>query len=246
MSIYDYCATWVESNAKPGDRILDYGCGLGAIIQKVRSKGLDAYGCDVFYEGGDRSNLVESDLLTCGIIKRMTGDNIPFDDGSFDIIINNQVMEHVPDLEIVLAEIHRVLKPGGKVLSLFPDSSVWREGHVGIPFVHWFPKGSQIRVAYAFTLRCLGLGYHKHGKSRWQWRVDACAWIDKWTHYRSLKVIQASFRKHFHSIRGLETNYLKYRLEMLASPLALKFLPEFLSTLVVRKLACLVFEARKA
>lgn len=243
MTIYDYCAAWIENNAKPGVSILDYGCGAGTIVQKVRDKGLDAYGCDVFYEGGDYSSQVASDLMESGIIKRMNGDRIPFDDASFDLVINNQVMEHVPDLEAVLTEISRVLKPGGKVLSLFPDRGVWREGHVGIPLLHWFPKGSRLRVAYAFALRSLGLGYHKLNKPRWQWSEDACAWIDNWTYYRSLHVIRGLFNRHIGTIRGLEADYLKHRLGKRAG--LLKFVPRFVLSLVVHKMACLVFETRK-
>jgi len=59
----------------------------------------------------------------------MDGDRTPFVTGSFDLVINNQVLEHVTDLDVVVHEIARVLKPGGSCLSLFPDKGVWREGH---------------------------------------------------------------------------------------------------------------------
>jgi len=47
-------------------------------------------------------------------IRRMKRGRIPFDDGTFDYVINKEVMEHVENLDEALAEIHRVLKPGGK------------------------------------------------------------------------------------------------------------------------------------
>src|ERR1019366_9228148 len=62
-----------------------------------------------------------------------------FADCYFDLVVNNQVLEHVDDLDGVLREIHRVVKPGGQVLSIFPSRDVFREGHIGIPFAHWFP-----------------------------------------------------------------------------------------------------------
>ena len=46
--------------------------------------------------------------------------NIPVEDGRFDFIIFNQVMEHVPEPKLVLAELHRVLRPGGKMLYTGP------------------------------------------------------------------------------------------------------------------------------
>jgi len=44
---------------------------------------------------------------------------------------HQQVLEHATDLDVVVHEIARVLKPGGSCLSLFPDKGVWREGHCG-------------------------------------------------------------------------------------------------------------------
>lgn len=83
----------------------------------------------MFYEGGDYSNQVDEEIFNSGIIRRMLNGKIPFDSGSFDIVINNQVFEHVDNLDFVLTECHRVLKPGGIILSLFPSKDVRREGH---------------------------------------------------------------------------------------------------------------------
>lgn len=243
MGIYDFCAQWAATHASEGVRILDYGCGCGAIVEKIREKGLEAYGCDMFYEGGDYSAHVASKLLDGGIIRRMDGDRIPFEDRSFDLIINNQVLEHVRDLEIVLIEMNRVLKPGGKILSLFPDHGVWHEGHSGIPFLHWFPKSSKSRVFYAFILRCLGFGYHKLDKSNWQWSKDFCEWLDNWTYYRSRSAIGCAFNRYIGNLRNLESDYLAYRLKHRA--ILLRVVPNFVSELIVRKLGCLVFETKK-
>jgi len=192
---YEFCAHWVnEESGSRSVKVLDYGCGAGEIVKLLRKQGVDAYGCDVFYEGGDYSTKLGSDLLGT-IIRRMDDSGaVPFDASTFDLVINNQVMEHVEDLDRVLAEVSRVLKPGGKVLSLFPDKSVWREGHCGIPFLHRFPKGSRPRVYYALAWRTLGFGHFKTGKSRLKWCEDFCQWLDKWTWYRSRRVIDASYR----------------------------------------------------
>ena len=52
----------------------------------------------------------------------------------FDLVLSNQVIEHVEDLDAVLCEIHRVLKPGGAFLSLFPSKDVIRKTIVASPF----------------------------------------------------------------------------------------------------------------
>lgn len=106
-------------------------------------------------------------------------------------------MEHIEDLDNALSEIHRVLKPNGKVLNLFPERCIWREGHCGIPFLHWFPKGTQFRIYFALVLRTFGCGYHTKGKGRLQWSKDFCLWLDKWTWYRSYDEISQEYAKYF-------------------------------------------------
>src|SRR5882762_2315304 len=209
---YECCALWVlDQKRGQNTRVLDYGCGAGEIVKELRRRDVNAFGCDVFYEGGDYSRSVDPTLFESAI-RRMEADTIPFDTGSFDFVINNQVMEHVEDLDRVLAEILRVLKPGGMVISLFPDKGVWREGHCGVPFLHWFPKGSRLRVYYAAACRTLGLGHHKGNKSAMRWSEDTCEWLDKWTYYRTREEIDSIYNKYFRDIRHIEDYWLQLRL----------------------------------
>jgi SAM-dependent methyltransferase len=46
--------------------------------------------------------------------------NIPVEDCRFDFIVFNQVLEHLPEPKLVLAELHRILKPGGKMIATQP------------------------------------------------------------------------------------------------------------------------------
>jgi SAM-dependent methyltransferase len=104
----------------PGDRVLDLGCGEGRhaitayLHQAVNVVGLDLSHDDLqtardrfaqFNDPDDRSRHVN--------FLRASGLHLPFADASFDKVICAEVLEHIPDYESVLAEIHRVLKPGG-------------------------------------------------------------------------------------------------------------------------------------
>jgi SAM-dependent methyltransferase len=239
MNNYEFCATYIKNIAKGKTiTVLDYGCGAGHIIIKLRELGVDAKGCDVFYEGGNYSAQVPSELFGT-IIKPMENGIIPFSDESFDFVVNNQVLEHVENIDFVLGEISRVLKPNGQVLSLFPDKSVWREGHCGIPFLHWFPKGSQARVYYAALLRAIGLGHHKGKKSIWLWSQDFCTWLDQWTWYRSNAEILDAFDNYFINLTNIEDIWLRYRLEKRFVLFA--WLPKWVMQLLVRKLGGQVF-----
>ena len=55
-----------------------------------QSTGVNAFGCDVFYGGGDRSAALESHLLESGIVRRMDGNVIPFDTTTIDFVTNKQ------------------------------------------------------------------------------------------------------------------------------------------------------------
>jgi SAM-dependent methyltransferase len=247
MNNYEFCTQWILDKTTGNIvRVLDYGCGAGEIVQELRKRGVDAFGCDVFYDAGDRSKLVDPALFGSAI-RKMEADKgyaIPFDDASFDFVVNNQVMEHVEDLDGVLVEIRRVLKPGGTVLSLFPHKGVWREGHCGVPFLHWFPKNTRARVYYAAACRIFGLGYHKENKSIMYWGQDKCEWLDKWTHYRTLDEIHSTFGKYFVELQHIEDYWLQQRLG--GRKIVVSWLPAFTQKLVVSKLCGTVFTARKA
>jgi SAM-dependent methyltransferase len=246
MDNWEFCANYISrlaTGSAASITVLDYGCGAGQIVTRLRNKGIDAKGCDIFYAGGDYSQHVPPEFFGT-IIKPMENGEIPFPGESFNFVVNNQVLEHVEDIDSVLAEIHRVLKPHGKVLSLFPDKSVWREGHCGIPYLHWFPKGSKVRIYYAAFLRALGMGHFKSGKSILHWSRNFCKWLDQWTWYRSYREIRAAFDKHFVDLTHIEDNWLQERLGQRTATIG--WLPKQMRRWMVRKLAGLVFICTKA
>jgi hypothetical protein len=135
------------------------------------------------------------------------------------------------------------------LLSLFPSRDVIREGHIGIPFAHWFRKGSKLRFAYAWGLRKLGLGkWKEQAPSCRHWAADKLEWIDKWTHYRSRREIFAAFGRRFHT-EFREPDYIRFRLrdeERLAPFARLLDLPlvPAVAAALFRKLAYLVMVSR--
>lgn len=195
-----------------GARILDYGCGGGAFVAEARRQRVEAFGADPFGpRTASREAVVERGLL--GDHVREMGDDgaLPFPDGWFTVVVSNQVFEHVDDLDVALDEVHRVLEPGGVLVALFPSRRAVREGHVGIPFLHWFPEGSRLRYAYALALRALGLGYHHGDRSRRAWVRDTLAYLDQHTAYRSPRHLTEALSQRFH-VERIEAGYADYRL----------------------------------
>jgi SAM-dependent methyltransferase len=236
------------ASGHPGDRILDYGCGAGELVEAGRAEGLDITGTDLFY-GGAKARAQAEGAGRLGVsVFEIRGGRIPFPDSWFGLVVNNQVMEHVEDLEAVLAEIDRVLRPGGAVLSLFPSRDVLREGHIGIPLAHRLPRG-RLRFLYTWTLRALGLGtWKEQAPTARQWALDKLEWIDCWTRYRSRSEIFQAYNSRF-SNETVEADYIRFRLiaggrRRAACLLGLPLAPA-LATAVFRKLAFLVILSHK-
>jgi SAM-dependent methyltransferase len=220
------------------------------LVQAGRAAGLDMTGADVYYGGSKTRDEAERLGLVGDAIREMREGRLDFTDSSFDLVVNNQVLEHVADLDAALGEIHRVLKPGGLVLSLFPSRDVIREGHIGIPFSHWFPRDSRARFYYTWALRRLGLGtWKQQAPTCRQWAVDKLAWIDAYTHYRSRGEIFAAFERYFrYELR--ESDYIRYRLLDRPGRSALAALADLplvsaVARAVFRKLAFLVIVSRR-
>jgi SAM-dependent methyltransferase len=95
-------------------RILDVGCGTGANLLMLSEYG-DAEGVDIS----------EDALAFCrerGLekVKLGAGEELPYDDGTFDLVTAFDVVEHMDDDLAGLREMRRVLRPGGRVLLFVP------------------------------------------------------------------------------------------------------------------------------
>lgn len=121
--------------------ILDFGCGNGDAVMGYISAGYQAYGCDfVFKDGKYVQELQEKSLIRKINAAPYT---LPFPDNTFDIVLSDQVMEHVKDYPSTLAEISRVLKPEGVSLHYFPSRYSLIEQHIHVPLAaliqqHWW------------------------------------------------------------------------------------------------------------
>ncbi len=94
----------IEGRLRPGGAILDLGCGAGLFLEEAvrRFKPSLAVGADV-------SSYAESDV-------RCSAVELPFADGSFDLGVLNDVLQHLSEPEAAVGEFRRVLRPGGLLL----------------------------------------------------------------------------------------------------------------------------------
>lgn len=233
----------VDFASRVQGRVLDFGCGAGEVVEAAR-----CYGADIFNRRNDSLRKIAAKGLG-GAICIIEESRLPYRDETFDMVVSNQVFEHVHELDATLAEVARVLKPGGVFLALFPSDEVWREGHCGVPFVHWFDRRSRLRLPYMLAARRLGLGAKKDARPIRQWALDFFDYIDNYTIYRRADEIEATFARHFKSITHIETPYCQYRLRRLgmntAAQLAGAPVMNRITSWLCRKLATMVMVCRR-
>lgn len=108
---------------RPGDRILEVGCGQGHLTKAIAKRGLDVTGID--------ANSQAPEIAGNGLVRHMVAEALDFNDASFDFVISVHAIEHIPPLDRALAEMARVLKPGGKALLIYPAEPI--KGLYAIP-----------------------------------------------------------------------------------------------------------------
>src|ERR1035441_1081743 len=94
-----------------GARVLDFGCGAGRLVQAGLAAGLDMAGADVYYGGSKTRAEAERLGLLGAALREIRDGRLDYATASFDLVVNNQVLEHVADLDAALAEIHRANLP---------------------------------------------------------------------------------------------------------------------------------------
>jgi 2-polyprenyl-6-hydroxyphenyl methylase/3-demethylubiquinone-9 3-methyltransferase len=103
-------AQLVPQADRPDSKLLDLACGGGLLAPRVRSKGHHHLGVDI----GDSATLISRDH---GIhVVRGDVHSLPFASGTIDVVVAGEIFEHVEDLEQVIVEIARVLRPSGVLI----------------------------------------------------------------------------------------------------------------------------------
>jgi|SRR4051812_10227829 ubiquinone/menaquinone biosynthesis methyltransferase len=120
-----------QSGAGPSSRVLDLACGTGDIAFALADRGADVIGLDVTFRMIELARAKAAARPPAGRPRFLTADMmaLPFADGSFDVVTTGYGIRNVPRIDPAIAEIARVLRPGGRLLSLDfdrPDNPVIR------------------------------------------------------------------------------------------------------------------------
>ena len=140
-----YCGVgnpFSAANIDKGEQVLDVGCGAGvdAIIASMmtgptgRVVGIDIVPemiekAEANRKMADRNNVA---------FQKTSGEDLPFPETTFDVVISNGVINLIPDKERALSEIFRVLKPGGRLAAADQAASGPVQKDVKARLANWF------------------------------------------------------------------------------------------------------------
>lgn len=98
-------------------KVLDIGCNTGELLGALESEGVTKYGLDISPE------CIRLARIRYGIDGQIgdASEPLPYSDGMFNVVIASEIIEHLLDTDSFLAEIFRVLKPGGYVCVTSPN-----------------------------------------------------------------------------------------------------------------------------
>lgn len=159
-------------------RILDLGCSVGLITESLSRAASEVVGIDVDVDAIHLAKKTACTFVAADTLR------LPFQNGIFDAVVCNQVLEYVPDKRLAISEIRRVLRKNGVCYLAATNRANPIDPHHGLPFLSWLPRS----VAHRY-LRLTGRGNYYYESS-----MD----------YFQMKNLMAGFRMKDYTILALK------------------------------------------
>jgi SAM-dependent methyltransferase len=136
--------------ARPGEHVLDLGCGAGRFMTALKDAGAHPVGVEIAEAAAERARAATG--IEVRLVER--DGSLPFGHGEFDLVWCSEVLEHVPDALALLQETRRVLKRGGRLLLTVPYHGRFQAAAIALTRFeqHFDPLGQHLRF---FTARSL-------------------------------------------------------------------------------------------
>jgi ubiquinone/menaquinone biosynthesis C-methylase UbiE len=120
--------------------VLDLGAGLGGMSEELVLQGANTFAIEPGIAWGSLAQRRAGRHGVPYTLHQARGEELPLEDGSMDVVISLQVLEHVQDPRQVIAEVYRVLKPGGHFYLVCENYLAFTEGHYRVAWLPLLPK----------------------------------------------------------------------------------------------------------
>jgi SAM-dependent methyltransferase/4-amino-4-deoxy-L-arabinose transferase-like glycosyltransferase len=182
--------------------VLDIGCGDGHFAQMAFDKP-PAAGIDPWWGPLSKARRAGAHSL---VIQGM-GDRMPFADEQFATVISNSVLEHIPDVQAVLRDANRVLKPGGKLIFTTP-SHYFTEYLAGARFFQRL-RLSGLAVRYRRFFNFISRHQHTDSPEVWAERLSQAGFeVADWQYYFSREALRALEVGHLQGLPSALMHFL--------------------------------------
>jgi ubiquinone/menaquinone biosynthesis C-methylase UbiE len=133
----------------PAEHALDLGCGDGRLTAKLRAGGVTAADVSAVALRRAERRVPEAESVLLA-----PDTPLPFVDGEFELVLCAETIEHVRDVQLLLSEVRRVLRPGGGLALTTPAFSRWKALSPGFeetfdplsPHLRFFTRRSLARL----------------------------------------------------------------------------------------------------
>lgn len=124
-----YLPRLVDFDGFAGRRLLEVGCGIGTDLLRFARGGARVTGVDLSRTAIElaRQNFALHELVP-DALEVADGEALPFDSSSFDVVYGHGVLQYTADAARLVAEAHRVLKPGGVAIFMVYNRVSWLNG----------------------------------------------------------------------------------------------------------------------
>ena len=136
--------------------VLENGCGVGMYVERLAPFAGKITGLEYDFPRAQEAHRLAGPLANADIVCA-AGEDLPFQSGSFHLILSHEVLEHVRDDRAAVQEMARLLRPGGRMVIFVPNRGYpfethgiyWRgEYRFGnIPLVNYLPRRMRNRLA---------------------------------------------------------------------------------------------------
>jgi ubiquinone/menaquinone biosynthesis C-methylase UbiE len=186
---YDEYGSWMKTRFEftrfAGKRLLEVGFGIGTDLFQFASAGALVSGVDL---SPTHLRIASQRFALYGIpadLRLADAENLPFEDGTFDVVYTFGVIHHTPDTQKAVEEIHRVLKPDGRaIIGVYHKYSAFFLSKVLLE--SYLLRLGFLRESYRRTLSRIEVRRHS----------DACPLVKVYSR-RSLRRLV----RQFHSVR---------------------------------------------